>query len=63
MSINIKISEYHNKLKHKATHCQYKKRITLQTSRATMDLYAGISNVTIKVPTIKKEGVQLKLNF
>ncbi len=52
-----------NKAKHKAMHGQYRKKITLQSSRALMDLYAGVSDSIVKVPTIKKEGVQLKLNF
>ena len=54
---------YPNQAKHKAQHGQYRKKITQASSRAMMSLYAGISDAIIIVPTVKKEGIQLKLNF
>jgi hypothetical protein len=57
------MSFYLNQSKHKASHGQYRKKITQAGSRALMNLYAGISDSITIVPIVKKEGVQLKLNF
>ena len=54
---------YQPQLKHKANHGGYRKKPTKGQVRGLMNMYLGISNITIQKPVKKVIGVQLKLEL